>query len=228
MLWFATQLVNKLNNPPIIIVTDRKQLDKQIHDTFESCGYPAPIKADSAKHLSELLANPKGKTIMTTIQKFTTETPIHTDQKAIVLVDEAHRTQFKITAESMRSAMPNAVFFAFTGTPIDKKDRNNYKVFGQLLDKYGFEESKADGATLQIIYDGRLPELYVEGGQTIEQIFERVFSGLDQELKDKLKKQYVTKGKIAEAPSRIKKIAWDLVNHYTQDRKSTRLNSSHT
>ncbi|WP_100182686.1 type I restriction endonuclease subunit R [Candidatus Nitrosotenuis aquarius] len=216
MLWFATQLVNKLNNPPIIIVTDRKQLDKQIHDTFESCGYPAPVKADSAKHLSELLANPKGKTIMTTIQKFATDAPIHTDQKAIVLVDEAHRTQFKITAESMRAAMPNAVFFAFTGTPIDKKDRNNYKVFGQLLDKYGFEESKADGATLQIRYEGRLPELFVEGGETIEQVFERVFSDLDQEMKDKLKKQYVTKGKIAEAPSRIKKIAWDLVNHYSQ------------
>jgi len=215
MLWFATQLVSKLDNPPILIVTDRKQLDRQIHDTFENSGYPMPIKADSAKHLSELLANPKGKTIMTTIQKFATEAPIYTDQKAIVLVDEAHRTQFKITAAAMRKAMPNSVFFAFTGTPIDKKDRNNYKVFGELVDKYGFEESKADGATLQIEYESRLPELFVEGGQTIEQIFERVFSSLDQEMKDKLKKQYVTKGKIAEAPSRIKKIAFDIVNHYT-------------
>ncbi len=216
MLWFATQLVNKLNNPPVLILTDRRQLDKQIHDTFESCGYPAPIKADSAKHLSELLANPKGKTIMTTIQKFATEIPIFTDHKVIVLVDEAHRTQYKFNAESMRKAMPNAVFFAFSGTPIDKKGKSTYKVFGPMLDKYGFEESKADGATLRILHVGRMPELFVEGEETIEQIFERIFSDLDQDMKDKLKKQYVTKGKIAEAPSRIKKIAWDLVDHFTK------------
>jgi type I restriction enzyme R subunit len=91
--------------------------------------------------------------------------------------------------------MPNAVFFAFTGTPIDKKNRSTYKVFGPLLDKYSFEESKQDGATLKILYENRMPDLYVEGGDSIDHIFERVFSDLDDDKKQKLKKEYVTKEK---------------------------------
>jgi type I restriction enzyme R subunit len=215
MLWFATQLMYKFGNPPILIITDRKQLDKQIHDTFSASGFPAPIRAKSAKHLAELLSNPRGKTIMTVIDKFATDIPVHTDEKVICLVDEAHRSQYKFNAEQMRAAMPNAVFFAFTGTPIDKRERSTYRVFGQMLDKYGFEESKADGSTLPIRYEGRMPQLFVEGEDTIDEIFERVFSDLDEDMKARLKKQYVTKGAIAEAPSRIKKIALDLVNHYT-------------
>ena len=213
MLWLATQLMYRFGNPPILVVTDRKQLDKQIHETFKSCGFPDPIRARSGRHLAELLANPKGRTIMTIIDKFATEAP-YTEEKIIALVDEAHRSQFKFNAEDMRAAMPNAVFFAFTGTPIDKKGRSDYRVFGPLLDKYGFKESQADGATLPIRYEGRLPELFVEGGDTIDQIFDRVFSDLDQDMKTRLKKQYVTKGRIAEAPSRIKRIALDLIGHY--------------
>ena len=213
MLWLATQLMYRFGNPPILVITDRKQLDKQIHETFKSCGFPDPVRARSGRHLAELLANPKGRTIMTIIDKFATETP-YTEEKIIALVDEAHRSQFKVNAEYMRAAMPNAVFFAFTGTPIDKKGRSDYRVFGPLLDKYGFKESQADGATLPIRYEGRLPELFVEGGDTIDQIFDRVFSGLDQDMKTRLKKQYVTKGRIAEVPSRIKRIALDLVDHY--------------
>lgn len=216
MMWFATQLMHKFGNPPIVIVTDRKQLDEQIEKTFKVCGFPDPIRAKSIRHLESLLKSAKGKTVMTTIQKFgTSSNHIHTGEKAIVLVDEAHRTQYKFNAEAMRSAMPNAVFFAFTGTPIDKKNKSTYRVFGPALDKYGFEESKADGATIKILYEERLPELFVEGGATIDQIFERVFIDLDEKTKDRLKKQYVTREKIAEAPARIKRICLDLVKHYT-------------
>jgi type I restriction enzyme R subunit len=219
MLWLATQLVYKFGNPPILLVTDRKQLDEQIHKTFKSCGFPTPIRASDTKHLESLLRNPKGKTIMTTIQKFGTKGNfIHTDEKVIALVDEGHRTQYKFNAEAMRNAMPNAVFFAFSGTPIDKKDRSTYRVFGRLLDRYSFEESKADGATLPIYYEGRLPDLFVEGEEeTIEQIFDRVFGHLTKEMKDQLKKQYVTKESIAEAPSRIRTICIDLIHHYTRN-----------
>lgn len=216
MLWFASQLMFKFGNPPILVVTDRKQLDKQIHETFKSAGFPDPIRAKNGKHLAELLSNPKGKTIMTIIDKFSTDTQVYSKEKIIVLVDEAHRSQFKFNAEQMRIAMPNAVFFAFTGTPISKKDKNDYKVFGPLIDKYGFKESQADGATLPIRYEGRLPELFVEGGDTIDEVFDRVFADLDTEMKARLKKQYVTKGKIAEAPSRIKRIVLDLLNHYRE------------
>src|SRR5215211_3150743 len=219
MLWLATQLMYKFGNPPILLVTDRKQLDEQIHKTFKSCGFPTPIRARSTNDLERLLKNPKGKTIMTTIQKFgTKDNLIHTDEKVIVLVDEGHRTQYKFNAEAMRSALPNGVFFAFTGTPIDKKNKSTYKVFGPLLDRYSFEESKADGATLPIFYEGRLSELFVEGeDETIEQIFERIFGHLTQDSKDKLKKQYVTKDSIAEAPSRIRKICIDLIDHFTKN-----------
>ena len=112
--------------------------------------------------------------------------------------------------------MPNAVFFAFTGTPIDKKNRSTYNVFGPMLDKYTFEESKADGATLRILHEERMPELYVEGADTIDQIFERVFADLDTNTKNKIKKQYVTKGEIAEAPARLRKICFDLIEHYSK------------
>jgi len=219
MLWLATQLMYKFKNPPILIVTDRKQLDKQIHETFKSCGFPTPIKARTSTHLQTLLKNPQGKTIMTTIQKFGTKSGlIQTDSKVIVLVDEGHRTQYKFNAAAMREALPNGTFFAFTGTPIDKKEKSTYRVFGPLLDRYSFEESKADGATLPIKYEGRMADLFVEGeDETIEQVFDRIFSDHPKDIKDKLKKQYVTKEKISEAPSRIKKICLDIIDHFTKD-----------
>lgn len=217
MLWFATQMMYKLGNPPILIVTDRRQLDKQIHDTFKKCGFPDPIKAESGRHLSELLKSPRGKTIMTIIDKFGTPTKPFTDERVICLVDEAHRGQYKMNAAQMRIAMPNAIFFAFTGTPIAKNEqRNTYRVFGELLDKYGFKESQNDGSTLPIAYEGRMPQLRVEGGDTIDEVFERTFSDLDPSLKETLKKRYVKKSDIAEAPERIKRIVSDLVGHYTQ------------
>ncbi len=218
MLWFASQLMYRFGNPPIMIVTDRKQLDKQIHDTFKKCGFPNPIRAKNGKHLAELLQNPKGKTIMTIIDKFATEHNTHTDEKVICLIDEAHRSQYKINAEQMRVAMPNAVFYGFTGTPIDKNDKSTPRVFGPIIDKYGFRESQEDGATLPIRYQGRLSELFVEGGETIDELFERIIGNdpsVDEELQDQLKKQYVTKGRIAEAPSRVRRIALDIVKHYT-------------
>ena len=109
-------------------------------------------------------------------------------------------------------------FFAFTGTPIDKKEKSTYRVFGPLLDRYSFDESKADGATLAIKYEGRMAELFVEGeDETIEQVFDRVFSDQTKDVKDKLKKQYITKEKILEAPSRIKKVCLDIIDHFTKN-----------
>ncbi|MDR4512716.1 MAG: type I restriction endonuclease subunit R [Nitrososphaeraceae archaeon] len=231
MLWLATQLIYKFGNPHIVIVTDRTQLDKQIHETFWACGFPTPIKAKTSSEFERLLQNPKGKTIITTIQKFGTKYGrlIHTDQKVIVLVDEGHRSQYKLQAETMRSAMPNAVFFAFTGTPIDKRDKSTYKVFGPLLDRYTFEESKADGATLPIFYEERIPDLYVQGKEIvgrvqeiikekeedIAKIFQRVFSDLSEKERERLKQEYATKQLIVESKERIRKIAADVIEHFT-------------
>ena len=214
MAFFATQLHIKKKNPGIMIITDRKQLDRQITENFEKSGLSQPIRAKSAKHLGELLQNPKGKTIMTTLQKFGAKGEIHTDERVYVLVDEAHRTQYGFTASYMRAALPNAVFFAFTGTPIEKKDRVTTTEFGEIFDKYSFQDAIRDGVTLPVKYQGLLPELYVEGPETLDEIFDRVFGDLDEEIKAKLKQKYGSKASLAEAPERIKKICDKIVQHY--------------
>lgn len=219
MLWFASQLKSKMKNPSILIATDRIQLDTQIHNTFQNCGFPTPLNAKSANHLKELLLHPRGKTIMTTLQKFSYNEEIITKEKIICLVDEAHRTQFQVTANNMRKAIPNAVFFGFTGTPIDEPNKSVYRVFGPMLDKYGFKESQNDGATLPINYEGRMPNLFVDGTETINEIFERVIGhdpDITPDMKKDLQKKYVTKERIAEAPSRIRQIALDIIDHYTK------------
>ena len=218
MQWVAKQAIEH-GNLPLVIVTDRLQLDRQIYTTFSQAGFPNPIRANKSDDLADFIKSPKGKTLMTTIQKFEEITEA-TDQRIIVLVDEAHRSQFGTGAGSMDNAMPNGIYFGFTGTPIDRKDKSVYRVFGKLIDKYGFEESKADGATIPIKYAGRLPDLVVEGDQSIDELFDRIIDSepdMTPELKEQLKREYVTKRKIiAEAPQRIKKIALDIVQHYTK------------
>lgn len=215
MVWFATQLLYKFKNPAMMVITDRKQLDKQIIENFEKSGYPnQTIRAKSSKHLAELLENPHGKTIMCTLQKFGTKNEVHTDKRVIVLVDEAHRTQYGTTATEMRNAMPNAVFFGFTGTPISKKDRVTVDEFGDVIDKYSFMDAIKDGITLPVKHHGLYPEVYVEGPETLDEIFDRVFADLDEDTKAKLKQRYGSKAAIAEAPERIKKICDKIVEHY--------------
>jgi len=218
MQWVAKQAI-QYGNLPLVIITDRRQLDKQIHTTFSEVGFPNPIKADKSSDLADFIKSPKGKTLMTTIQKFE-EITDSTNEKIIVLVDEAHRSQYGTGAGAMDKAMPNGIYFGFSGTPIDKKDRSTYKVFGDLIDKYGFEESKADGATIPIKYVGRLPNLFVEGDESIDDLFDRIIGtepDMTLELKEQLKREYVTKAKIAESPQRIKKIALDIVEHFTNN-----------
>ena len=218
MHWIA-KLAKEYNNPPLLIITDRLQLDKQIHETFKNSGFSDPIRANTAKDLAHFIDAPKGKTLMSTIKKFE-EISNTTNEQVIVLVDEAHRSQFGIDAGIMNNAIPHGIYFGFTGTPIDKKDRSVYRVFGSLIDKYGFKESKNDGATIPIKYTGRLPKLFIEGNETIDALFDRIIGAepdMTQELKIKLKKKYVTPTKIAESPERIKKIAFDIVEHYTKN-----------
>ena len=167
-------------NPPIVIVTivelDESTNPCHIHGVWFSCSSSCTFDKTSAAAPE----SPSGRTTMTTIQKFGTPlNHIHTKEKVIALVDETHRTQYRFNAEAMRSAMPNAVFFAFSGTPIDKKDKSTYRVFGPLLDKYSFEESKEDGATLPIYYEEREPSVFLEGEDTIDELFERMFPNLD-------------------------------------------------
>jgi type I restriction enzyme R subunit len=223
MLWLAVKLrrEKRFENPTIVIVTDRIDLDKQITNTFKDCGFPNPKRAESIAELKDMLSRGHGQTILTTVQKFQTEDektyfPLLSDAENIfVMVDEAHRTQYKSLATNMRTALPNATYLGFTGTPIDKNDRSTKRTFGEYIDTYTIRESVHDGMTVPIYYEGRLPELRVEG-EDLDELFERVFKDYSEKEKDKIKKKYVTEQAIASAPKRIEKICLDLLKHYEE------------
>jgi type I restriction enzyme, R subunit len=213
MLWFALQLKRKYENATILVVTDRKQLDKQIYMKFRNCGFASPEKAKDKDDLKTLLTNAKGKTIMATVFKFLRKKATAISFEPIfVLVDEGHRTQYGVTSSDMRIALPNAIFYAYTGTPLMKNERTR-QVFGDYIDKYKLKESEADGSTVPIYYENRLTELSV-GDESVDVVFERMFKHLDKESREEIKKRYANHTAIASAPDRIEKICLDMLKHY--------------
>jgi type I restriction enzyme R subunit len=233
MLWLALKLRNdsRQENPTLVIVTDRTDLDDQITKTFRACGFRNPEQAESVRHLRELLSGPTGKTVLTTVQKFQELTasvpepgrrtdraehpPLSQARNIFVLTDEAHRTQYGGLAANMRKALPNAAFFGFTGTPIDKKDRSTLTTFGGYIDTYTIEQAVADGATVPIFYEGRLPDLRIVGN-TLDALFDRVFADRTEEEREAIKKKYANEATIAGAPKRVESICLDLITHFTQ------------
>ena len=217
MLWVAMRLKRKYGNPTVIVVTDRRQLDRQIHDTFVSCGFPSPRKAGDKDNLRDMIENNKGKTIMTTIQKFPffekdEESHAVSDEPVFVLVDESHRSNFGMTAGNMREALPNAVFFAYTGTPILKKDKQ-VTTFGNYIDKYKLAQSEADGVTVPVMYESRHTMIDVKG-ESVNKVFQRIVKDLDKETKQIAKKKYVNKTTIRSAEDRIRRNCLDIIDHY--------------
>lgn len=222
MLWLGMKLrrTKALSNPTLMIVTDRKDLDRQITKTFEWCGFENPIRASRVKHLRRLLTGPSGQTIMTTVQKFRDEVDVESGSKhpkltdadnVFVLIDEAHRSQYHQFAAHMRRAVPNACLLAFTGTPIDRTQAK----FGSYIHKYTMPQSVEDGATVPIKYESRLPELAVWGKKRLDPMFDAEFAELDDEQRQKLKQQEITDIKIAEtADDRVQMIAADIADHY--------------
>ncbi len=231
MLWLATKLRRDPahDNPTIVIVTDRTDLDDQITKTFRACGFPNPEQAASVRDLRALLSGPTGKTILTTVQKFQElqertddggrgkareEFPLLSEASNIfVLADEAHRTQYGGLAANMRKALPNACLFGFTGTPIDKRDRSTLSTFGSYIDTYTIDQAVADGATVPIFYEGRLAELRILGN-TLDAVFDRVFADRSDEEREAIKKKYGTEAAIAGAPKRVEAISLDVIDHF--------------
>ena len=211
----------KLKNPYFLVVTDRRDLDKQISGTFHDCGFPNPVRAESGQDLYKMLSEGVGRTIMTTVQKFRTplDKPLSTADNIIVLTDEAHRTQYGNFAFNLRKALPNAAFFAFTGTPLDKEDRNTYKLFSpsgeNYMHRYGIMEAEADGATKPIKYMSRLPSLHLVGG-SIDALLAGMFPDKDKKELAKIRKQYAGMEVLSGAPQRIERVAMDIVEHYHQ------------
>ena len=225
MLWLATKLRRepRLANATIVVVTDRRQLDRQITGTFERCGFPAPEQAATSSDLRRLLTTGVGRTIMTTIQKFEEALTapegkldvLNPSENVLVMVDEAHRTQYGILGGRMSRALPNAVLVGFTGTPIEKDFKHStVGRFGPLIDAYTIPQSVADGATVPIFYEARLPELSIEGPETLDRLFDAMFGDEPPEVQLRLRRRYANKETVAEAKERIQIISLDIAEHY--------------
>lgn len=236
MLARKIKRVNELSDATIVVVTDRIDLDKQIYGTFlrTLSKITTPERADKISVMKGLLSKAQPKIIMTTIQKFESETEereviengkkvnkkfakpyevLTTKSNVIVLSDEAHRSQYKDTAANMRTALPNATFIGFTGTPIDKEDKSTPRTFGGYIDKYRIKEAVDDGATVKIVYEGRMPKLHIDG-ESLDELFDGAFEDRSDEEKEAIKQKYANKRSIIESDDRIRDIAIDMLKHY--------------
>jgi type I restriction enzyme R subunit len=217
-----------MENPTIVVLTDRNDLDDQLFATFARCREllrQPPVQADSRPDLRDKLRVGAGGVVFTTIQKFFPEErgdrhPVLSDRRNIVVIaDEAHRSQYDFIdgfARHMRDALPNASFIGFTGTPIEKTDANTRAVFGDYISVYDIQRAVADGATVPIYYESRLAKLELAPGErpTIDPDFEEATEGEEVERKEKLKTRWARLEVIVGAEDRVKVIARDLVEHF--------------
>ena len=232
----------RLENPTIVMVTDRQDLDGQLFNVFAGAGDllgETPRQANSRIELRDHLMNrPSGGIIFTTIQKFGLDKdeeqfPVLTDRHNIVVIaDEAHRTQYGFKAKidsatgvikyglakSVRDGLPNATFLAFTGTPISHDDRDTRSVFGEYVSIYDIQQAVDDGATVPIYYESRLAKVRLNQ-QKLPDIDEEVEDILDSETldeqdKEKAKTQWAALEAIVGSDARLKEVAEDLIQHY--------------
>ena len=189
MVFYTGKIVQRLNNPTVVVITDRNDLDDQLFDTFTGAKQllrQTPVQAENREHLKKLLSVQSGGVIFTTIQKFQPESgnvyDTLTDRSnVIVMADEAHRTQYGFKgrtvdvkneadevvgseikygfAKYLRDALPNATYLGFTGTPIEATDKNTPAVFGNYIDVYDIAQAVEDGATVRIYYESRLAKV---------------------------------------------------------------------
>ena len=204
----------ELSNFKIVFVTDRKDLEKQLYETSKGVGFTVNL-ADSIKKLQELLKTNTPDLVMGMIHKYQErelkeEFPLlNTSSSILIMIDEAHRTQYKLLGANLRKALPNAVKIAFTGTPIEKTELT----FGEYIDRYSIKQAVEDGVTLEIIYEGRVHSAELSDEKGANEKFEEVFSKVDPEEKARIMGKYTWRGYL-EAEEVIKDKAKDMINHY--------------
>lgn len=233
MVFLARKIrsLKKLSDATIVVVTDRTDLDEQIFETFQNTlSNTVPVRAESIEDMKTLLRNSSAQIITTTIQKFQSDKEesnieglflekeyeiLSTKNNIIVMTDEAHRSQYKGTAANLRTALPNAAFIGFTGTPIDKEDKSTPRTFGSYIDQYSIKDAVVDGATVKIVYEGRKPELHISG-DNLEELFDQAFDDRTDEEKEAIKQKYANKRTVVESEERIEEIAKDILTHYKE------------
>lgn len=232
MAFYAGRVIREpaMHNPTLVVLTDRNDLDDQLFGTFSRCQdllRQTPMQAESRAHLRELLAVQSGGVIFTTIQKFLPEEKgdrnptLSERQNIVVIADEAHRSQYDFIdgyARHMRDALPDASFIAFTGTPLEKEDRNTRAVFGDYISIYDIQRAVEDGATVPIYYESRLAKLNLPEDlkPKIDKQFEEVTEGEEVERKEQLKTKWAQLEGIMGAPRRLELLARDIVEHFEQ------------
>jgi type I restriction enzyme, R subunit len=243
MVFYSGKLVLSLNNPTLVVLTDRNDLDQQLFDTFtlsQDLLRQTPVQAGSRDDLKKLLAVSSGGIVFTTIQKFFPEVIERVDlgegkiksitgqygmlsdrRNIVVIADEAHRSQYDFIdgfARHMRDALPNASFIGFTGTPIEKTDKNTQAVFGDYIDVYDIQQAVDDGATVKIYYENRLAKIDIrdEEKPRIDTEFEELTEGEELTDQQKLKARWARLEAIVGNEHRIKLVASDIVQHFEQ------------
>ena len=232
MAFYAGAIVREpaMENPTIVVLTDRNDLDDQLFTTFSRCQdllRQPPVQAESRADLRDKLSVSSGGVVFTTIQKFFPEErgdtyPILSERRNIVVIaDEAHRSQYDFIdgfARHMRDALPNASFVGFTGTPIELQDANTRAVFGDYISIYDIQRSVEDGATVPIHYESRLARLELDESKrpTIDPDFEEATEGEEIERKERLKTKWAQLEAIVGAENRVMQIAHDIVEHFEQ------------
>ena len=219
-----------MENPTVVVLTDRNDLDDQLFGTFSRCQdllHQPPTQAESRADLRSKLSVNAGGVVFTTIQKFFPEDkgdthPTLSDRRNIVVIaDEAHRSQYDFIdgfARHMRDALPNASFVGFTGTPIELQDANTRAVFGDYISIYDIQRSVEDGATVPIYYGSRLAKLALDEDKRpkIDPEFEEATEGEEVERREKLKTKWAQLEAVVGAEKRVKQIAEDIVTHFDQ------------
>ena len=230
MVFYAGRVIlhPEMQNPTLVVLTDRNDLDEQLFGTFSRCHEllrQAPVQAGDRAHLRELLQVAAGGVVFTTIQKFLPETkgdafPLLSDrQNIVVIADEAHRSQYDFIdgfARHMRDALPNASFIGFTGTPIELTDKSTRAVFGDYISVYDIQRAVEDGATVPIYYESRLAKIELKSDERprLDAAFDEITETEELAGKEKLKTKWSALEALVGTERRVALIADDLVRHF--------------
>ncbi len=229
MLFYASRIIREpaMENPTIVMLTDRNDLDDQLFGQFQRCHEllgQTPVQAVDRETLRGLLSVASGGVVFTTIQKFLPEKgekmPALSDRRNIVVIaDEAHRSQYDLIdgfARHVRDALPKASFIGFTGTPIEKTDANTRAVFGEYISIYDIQQAVEDKATVPIYYENRIAKLKLNAQELpkIDDEFEEITEGEEEDNKKKLRTKWAALEALVGDPKRVHLIAEDLVSHY--------------
>jgi type I restriction enzyme R subunit len=222
MVMLARVIKREIVNSKVIIVTDRKDLDSQIHATFNNSEVQAK-RASSGHNLIELLKS--GSSVITTLihkfEKVKKEKVELTDPNIFILVDESHRSQGGDMHKDMRKVFPNACYLGFTGTPLMKKEKSSFDKFGGEIHRYTIDQAVKDKAVLPLLYEGRLVDQWVSDEAGLDRRFEKISKGLTPEQVLDLKKKWARFQKVASSERRLEMIMFDINEHFVKNIQGT-------